>query len=831
MFNRRIALTATVILLAVVSASWSREKAKPYTNSIGMRMLPIEAGSFEMGEKHPTPKRLGGPSFIDHGDWDERPSHRVTISRPFFISETPVTIEQYKQFRKEYTGLDIFDPYVSGVSWIEANAFCMWLSQKEGKNYRLPTEAEWEYAARAGTQTLFWSGDEPPASDLPNPWGLRDIAYGVAEWCYDWHGLYSDEDQVDPIGAASGVARVVRDGGVELREFRQGAKTTDHLGFKPTPYQRQGSFFRRSANRASMLPYLSSNGAGEAAVRVTHAIGFRVVEAPLPATKPLEVEKPFPLDCILQTNIDSDQGPDPRQPYFKRRVLLPIPPENDQGGGIEPVGLHPAVRAHNHSAGFALASNGDLIQISFSSTTRNTEFEPNNSLIVTRLRRGVEEWDMPGLFHEIADLNEVSPLLFNDDGRLWLFYGSRAFGDVPFMFARSEDNGESWSRMEVPVVTGPKQGILQQPINSAFRGLDGVLYFGTDAMGDSSLLWASRDDGRTWYDTRGRTAGKHSNFALLEDGRILAMGGKNTDIDGYMPKTYSSDGGATWSKATKTPFPALGSNQRPATIRLKSGRLFFAGDYQQIRTRDLPGPEFKKRGSFVALSEDGGETWHLKDLDLALPHETRQIPRVRKDWDGGDHDFTTIGYAAAVQAPNGVIHLMTSMNHPAQHFEMNEAWILSDVKGEANHVVEGSKSRVRHHRERYADGRTKAQWSTRIGSNGTLVRHGTETWFYPDGKKKYEVTYEDGWKVGREAFWDQAGRLKWSWQRPSRRRGASAPDARADQRAVWTIYWPNGRKKIESNWISHKADGLTTHWDRQGKMLRQFRYKDGALLD
>ena len=132
---------------------------------------------------------------------------------------------------------------------------------------------------------------------------------------------------------------------------------------------------------------------------------------------------------------------------------------------------------------------------------------------------------------------------------------------------------------------------------------------------------------------------------LLKDGRILAMGGKNTDIDGYMPKTYSSDGGATWSKATKTPFPALGSNQRPSTILLKSGRLFYAGDYQQIRTRNLPAPEMKKRGSFVALSDDGGETWHLKDLDLARRHETREIPRVRKDWDGGDHDFSTIGYS------------------------------------------------------------------------------------------------------------------------------------------------------------------------------------------
>jgi formylglycine-generating enzyme required for sulfatase activity len=585
LFNKRNVLTGIAILVAVVSTSLSRENTKAFTNTIGIKMLPIAAGSFTMGESNPTPRRLNGPSFIDHGDWDERPSHRVTISRPFSISETPITIEQYKQFKSEYTGLDFFAPYVSGVSWIEANEFCVWLSRKEGKQYRLPTEAEWEYAARAGTQTLFWSGDEPPASDLPNPWGLKDIAYGVAEWCYDWHGLYSDEDQTDPIGSASGVARVVRDGGVEVREFRAGENTSDQLGFKPSKYKRPGSFFRRSANRAGMLPDVASTGGRVAPGLVRHAIGFRIVEAPLPASKPLAVEKPFPLDCVLQTNPEPEQGPDPRQPYFKKRALLPIPPENDQGGGIEPVGLHPGIHAHNHSAGFAVAPNGDLIQFSFSSTTRNTEFEPNNSIIVTRLRRGVDQWDMPGLFHEVADLNEVSPLSFNDNGKLWLFYGSRWLGDVPFLFTHSEDNGESWSRVELPVVTGPKEGIVQQPINSGFRGPDGTIYFGSDATGDGSLLWASKDGGKSWYDTRGRTAGKHTNFVLLKDGRILAMGGKNTNIEGYMPKTYSSDGGATWSKATKTPFPALGSNQRPTTILLKSGRLFYAGDYQQIRTR------------------------------------------------------------------------------------------------------------------------------------------------------------------------------------------------------------------------------------------------------
>ena len=114
------------------------------------------------------------------------------------------------------------------------------------------------------------------------------------------------------------------------------------------------------------------------------------------------------------------------------------------------------------------------------------------------------------------------------------------------------------------------------------------------------------------------------------------------------------------------------------------------------------------------------------------------------------------------------------------HFEMNEAWILSDAKGEVNHSVAGSNSRVQSHTERYSNGKTKVQWSTRIAGNGRLVRHGSETWFYADGKKKYEVSYEDGRKVGRETFRDSAGNVKWEWNRVVDRNGDSELRAQSD---------------------------------------------------
>ncbi len=213
------------------------------TNSIGMKLKLIPAGEFLMGSRVDE----------EYPDYDQKP-HRIRITQPFYMGHFTVTQSQWlhvmktepwkeKRFVKEGSNYP-----ASYVSHADAIAFCRKVTERETANYRLPTEAEWEYACRAGTSSLHWWGDECEAVNYddeelrkrmdqrrwacvnyylqgedyphrvgltsPNPWGLFDMIGNISEWCSDWYGekYYWSSPSKDPKGPNNGVERVMRGG-------------------------------------------------------------------------------------------------------------------------------------------------------------------------------------------------------------------------------------------------------------------------------------------------------------------------------------------------------------------------------------------------------------------------------------------------------------------------------------------------------------------------------------------------------------------------------------------------------------------------------------------
>lgn len=193
---------------------------------VNMLLAKVPAGKFLMGSP-PTEKARSN---------DEGPQHEVTISKPFYIGMFHVTQAQYQQIISENPSVSAHGPNypVENVSWEMAVAFCKKLSEKTRRTVRLPTEAEFEYATRAGTTTRYYYGDDadyklmgdyawwakncnndihPVGLKKPNAWNLYDMYGNVWQWCSDWYDdTYPNEKQTDPKGPQSGQYRVMRGG-------------------------------------------------------------------------------------------------------------------------------------------------------------------------------------------------------------------------------------------------------------------------------------------------------------------------------------------------------------------------------------------------------------------------------------------------------------------------------------------------------------------------------------------------------------------------------------------------------------------------------------------
>ena len=606
--------------------------------------VEIPAGSFIMG------------GTADGYNGDEAPMHKVNVGK-FRMGVTEVTNAQYEQFdpqHKALRGKDNVgrgdDEAVTNVSYRDAVAFCAWLSRKEGKTYRLPTEEEWEYACRAGTYTIYNTGDTLPAETLknqviardykavslkvgqgkPNAFGLYDMHGNVEEWCSDWYGAYTAEEQTNPRGPKSGLFRVTRGG-------------SHH-----TPVE-----FLRSSNRMAMLP------------DDRHSLtGFRVAEGELP---PAELKA------------------DRMAAYFAEPQPFVIPPTD---------GKTPFYK-HNHQPALTLCENGELFVIWFS-----TDHENGREMVVlqSRYHPATNTWDPATHFFSVPDRNVTGASLLNDgNGTIYHLNGVEAAGDwqnLCMVMRTSRDDARTWT---VPRIIAAEHTKRHQVIAGTAMTPEGWLLQCCDAgpgSHDGAALHISRDGGQTWRDEwdgaplpdfnsdkEGTTiAGIHAGIVALNDGSLMTLARGNSILNAEgkkrMPMSHSYDMGKTWHYEPSQ-FPPIDGGQRLVLMRLREGPIMLVSftnhtDRTPVAERgmtftDKNGKQFTGYGLYAAVSFDEGKTWPVRKLLCDGKSRTMSGGAWTGSFEMDATHAEPAGDLAGTQSPDGMIHIVSS----AIHYQFN----------------------------------------------------------------------------------------------------------------------------------------------------------------
>ena len=526
----------------------------------------------------------------------------------FKMSATEITNAQYEAFapsHKELRGYKGFsradDEAVVMVSWEEASAYCQWLSRKTGRNFRLPTEAEWELACRAGSETPYNTGETFPeeqwkvqkntrdkvpvslqvAQFESNAWGLYDMHGNVEEWC---------QDLVD------GQYRAVRGGSHN------------------TPVE-----FLRADYRCASIPQDRSV-----------LLGFRVVEATPYTTEASSVHgTPFSAPpCTAEP--ESVHGP-----FFAEPIPYVIAPTD----GTTPF------YSHNHQPAVTWLPGGGLLAIWFS-----TDAEAGREMVVLQSTFDGKDWTPAKLFCKVPGRNMTgSALLTLGSGDILHFQGVGDAGewkDLALAMRRLGADG-TWTPLQY---IEPEHEVRHQVIAGPIVTKDGRILLCCDAGPDGEAgtsLHVSKDGGLSWEDTGSTIKGIHAGIVELKDGQLMTYGRGNA-IDGRMPCSLSADGGYTWEyKATE--FPPIGSGQRLVLKRLQEGPLMLCS--------------FGPDGLFVALSYDEGESWPVKKLLTDGKKRVLDGGAWTGTFTLDATHAEPKGYLACTQSPDGTIHLLSSRVH------------------------------------------------------------------------------------------------------------------------------------------------------------------------
>ena len=589
----------------------------------------IPAGSFIMGADLDPKYIVAGKDegwrsiFIQ----DEFPQRKIRLTHPFELAKYEITNAQYEQFdpshqswRGKFRNISTGDDEsVVYVSWEEATAFTAWLSKNDKQfDYRLPTEAEWEYAARAGTRTPFSNGLTGDIYDLnpfdsaqmkrmnykwpypftftngvrkwvtwlpkkcvgvedvypdaghikdvdlavgqsgPNGYGVFDMHGGVEEWVQDWYGPYNQRDTIDPAGYRTGDFKVTR-----------GGSHNNHIQHA------------RSANRMS------------AAINdKNYFLGFRIVRTPKNqvTVKKLPEQPLYPWATKVSTkkyawNKESDR------PFFSITSLYELVPAQKDGShygtdrqlaqfGFDKKGILPLLTgplySHNHSPTIEWCDNGDIIISWFSG---ESEIGPELTLLASRGKRqadGSLQWTPPSKFLKAEDRNMHSSNLLNNAVRVSLkrdaaftLHQMASIGiagrwdKLALGYRKSTDNGATWT--PVRMILDPDHGlnIGASMQGNMFQTVDGMLAFVTDDKGDSyagtGSLVVSTDNGQSW-ERRGYS-GATPDSLRIAGGHAVVVEIEDVNGDGKRDlMAIARDGGAYYSGKAPESISVDGGN-------------------------------------------------------------------------------------------------------------------------------------------------------------------------------------------------------------------------------------------------------------------------------
>jgi len=720
--QKRKAMLIIVCLSAIGLITPLTSRVQAASAGVALEMVKIRPGTFTMGaDLSPDYITAKKGIFIQ----DELPARKVTITYGFEMSKYETTNAQYEKYDPKHAALrgkadgisqDDNEPVVY-VNWYDATGFCRWLSSSDAMyDYRLPTEAEWEYACRAGTRTPYndgLSGDiysmnplgplaekqriitkwcvtrgnskaknishgSPEDVDLtvgqegPNAWGLYDMHAGVQEWTLDWYGPYVATDNIDPVGYTSGSSKVVRGG--------------CHNVYIQT---------LRSANRSS------SNRTDR-----HFLMGFRVVRVPkgqtLPKPKLHQPVKQWAMN-VLQ-NVYKWKSDSPK-PYFKLTSLYDV--KNEYGTPELAAQFNIPIYNHNHSPALTWSQNGDVLLVWFTG-----ESEKGQALTVIALRgrrhpSGELVWDTEvSEFYKEADRNMHGSQLWNNAVRIangfkepFTLYHTNGictdgkWSKLAISFRKSIDNGVTWTE---PVIIKPDTDAFHldsdrnQPQGNAFTMSDGALISFSDGSaigGSGSSVNYSADGGKTWAvrTLKDGPPGNHVGGVELNDGRIMTFSRDKGKMFGSLPKSLSSDHGRTFA-FSKTEFPGIGTVMRLALIRLRYsnpdldpkglGRkpiLLVSIAPDGIKAKDANGNDNEIHGTYAAVSWDEGKTWPVKRVMSNV--KTGSTKYMCGPWNREITLDATHGqnkaYWAATQSPDGVVHL----NDSRLEYAFNLAWL------------------------------------------------------------------------------------------------------------------------------------------------------------